>query len=82
MGGQPTRDGPPAWELGVGLTTPHHKKIILLRIFTRGLGHGLILWIIDLSKGKWTLDLKRGMSEICIGQVRSGQSRKKYQNIS
>jgi hypothetical protein len=24
--GQPTRGGLPAWELGVGLTTPHRKK--------------------------------------------------------
>jgi hypothetical protein len=24
--GQPTRGGPPAWGLGVGLTTPHRKK--------------------------------------------------------
>jgi hypothetical protein len=24
--GQPTRGDPPAWELGVGLTTPHRKK--------------------------------------------------------
>jgi hypothetical protein len=23
---QPTRDGPPAWGLSVGLTTPHRKK--------------------------------------------------------
>jgi hypothetical protein len=29
--GQPTRGGPPAWGLGVGLTTPHRKKISLLR---------------------------------------------------
>jgi hypothetical protein len=24
--GQPTRGGPPAWGLGVRLTTPHRKK--------------------------------------------------------
>jgi hypothetical protein len=24
--GQPKKDGPPAWYLGVGLTTPHRKK--------------------------------------------------------
>jgi hypothetical protein len=24
--GQPTRGGPPAWGLGVGLTAPHRKK--------------------------------------------------------
>jgi hypothetical protein len=23
---KPTRGGPPAWGLGVGLTAPHHKK--------------------------------------------------------
>jgi hypothetical protein len=28
----------------MGLTTPHRKKISLLRKFTRSLGHGLILW--------------------------------------
>jgi hypothetical protein len=26
--GQTTRGGPPAWGLGVGLTTPHRKKQI------------------------------------------------------
>jgi hypothetical protein len=29
---QPTRGGPPAWGLGVGLTTLHRKKISLLYI--------------------------------------------------
>jgi hypothetical protein len=24
--GEPTKSGPPAWGLGVGLTTPHRKK--------------------------------------------------------
>jgi hypothetical protein len=37
----------PAWRLGVGLTTPHSKIICLLRKFTRSLGHGLILWIME-----------------------------------
>jgi hypothetical protein len=41
-----------------------------------------LLWIMDLSKGKWTRDLERGMSKVYIGQVRSGQSTKKSQNIS
>jgi hypothetical protein len=38
-----TRDGPPAWGLGVGLTTPCHKKIRLLRNVKKGLGLGQIL---------------------------------------
>jgi hypothetical protein len=37
------RGGPPAWELGVGQTTPHHKKISLLRNVKKGLGLGRIL---------------------------------------
>jgi hypothetical protein len=28
--GQPTRGGPPAWGLGVGLTTPHHKIFFIV----------------------------------------------------
>jgi hypothetical protein len=40
--------------VGRGATTPHRKKIILLRKFRRSLRHGLILWIMDLSKGKCT----------------------------
>jgi hypothetical protein len=35
--------------LGVGLTTPHRKKISLLRSITKGLGPGRIIWINDLS---------------------------------
>jgi len=31
--GQPTRGGPPAWRLGVGLTTPHRKKLICYEMF-------------------------------------------------
>jgi hypothetical protein len=31
--GQPRRVGPPAWELGVVLTTPHRNKIICCKMF-------------------------------------------------
>jgi hypothetical protein len=41
--------GPPAWQLGIGLTALHHKKINLLQNVTEGLGPGWILWINDLS---------------------------------
>jgi hypothetical protein len=44
-GEQPTRGGPPAWGLGVGLTTPHRKKISLLQKFSRSLRPGRIPWI-------------------------------------
>jgi hypothetical protein len=29
--GQTTRDGPPAWVLDVGLTTPHHKNKLVMK---------------------------------------------------
>jgi len=45
---QPTRGGPPACGLGVGLTTPHRKKSNALRNVSKGLGPVLILWN-DLS---------------------------------
>jgi hypothetical protein len=32
--GQTTRDGPPAWELGVGLTTLHHKNKLVTKNLT------------------------------------------------
>jgi hypothetical protein len=32
---QPTRGGPPAWGLGELLTTPHLKKLVMLRNITR-----------------------------------------------
>jgi hypothetical protein len=51
--GEPIRGGPPALGLGVGLTTPHNKKI-LLRTFKRGLGLKRFPWINDLSERKWT----------------------------
>jgi len=31
--GQPTRGGPPAWGLGVGLTTPHRIKVTCYEMF-------------------------------------------------
>jgi hypothetical protein len=43
----------PAWWLGVGLTTPHRKKIRLLLNTYISLGLGWILWIIGLSYGIW-----------------------------
>jgi hypothetical protein len=36
------RDGPPAWRLGMGLTTPHHKKTACYRM-----SHGAL----DLENG-------------------------------
>jgi hypothetical protein len=71
--GQPTRGGPPAWEMGVGLTTPHRRKISLLQKTTRSLGPGRIPWINDPRERKWIWDLAPGMLEVCIGQVHSGQ---------
>jgi hypothetical protein len=48
--GQPTRDGPPAWGLGVGLTTPHRKKISLLRKIKKPQTwtHGAETWSLTL----------------------------------
>jgi hypothetical protein len=46
-----TRDGPPAWGVGVGLTTLQHKKNKPLRIFSESLGLGQILWVNDISYG-------------------------------
>jgi hypothetical protein len=40
---------PPAWGLGAGLTTPHHKKISLLQNGTKGLGPG---WAQDRDQWK------------------------------
>jgi hypothetical protein len=37
----------------VGLTTPHCKKISLLRTFKRGLEPGRIPWINDLSENRY-----------------------------
>jgi hypothetical protein len=41
--GQPTGGGPPAWRLSEVLTTPHRKKLNMLRNIHRGLGIGPIL---------------------------------------
>jgi hypothetical protein len=41
--GQPTRGGPLAQGLGVGLTTPRCKIFLLLQNVPKPLGHGLIL---------------------------------------
>jgi hypothetical protein len=45
--------GPPAWGLGVVLTTTHRKNFLLLRNVSKRLGPGLMLWY-DLSYGKGT----------------------------
>jgi hypothetical protein len=63
---------PPGWVLGVGPTTPHLKKIHLLRKFIRSLGSGKIPWINDLNEREWMRDLVLGMLKVCLGQVRSG----------
>jgi hypothetical protein len=40
--GQPTRSGPPAWGLGKGLTTLHHKeKQLVTKCYTERLGWSL-----------------------------------------
>ena len=65
--------GPPGWEFGEVLTTPHHKnKRIILRVVYKSLGPGRILWY-DLSNGERTRDLVLGMLGACIGQVYSQQ---------
>jgi hypothetical protein len=51
------------------LITRHCKKISLLQNVKKGLGIQQILWINDLSSGKWARDLAYGMTELCIGQV-------------
>jgi hypothetical protein len=48
---QPTRGGPPAWWLGVGLTTPHCKNFLLLRNVSKRVGPGPILWFKVGSSG-------------------------------
>jgi len=35
--GQLTRGGPSAWGFGIGLTTPHHKKLICYKVFQSAL---------------------------------------------
>jgi hypothetical protein len=51
-----TRDGTPAWRLGVGLTNPCHKKSLLWKVLN-SLGPRWILWIKNLSDGIWRRDL-------------------------
>jgi hypothetical protein len=46
--GEPTGGGPPAWKLGVGLTTPGEKYILLQNV-KKALGIGRILWIMLLK---------------------------------
>jgi hypothetical protein len=48
-----TVGGPPAWELGGGLTTLPCKTQYLLRNTTHSLGPGWIIWH-NPSTGKWT----------------------------
>jgi hypothetical protein len=66
--GQITRDGLPAWGLGVGLTTPNRKKN-LLRKLLKSLGPGRIFWINDPSYGIWIWDLALRMLEVCVGRI-------------
>jgi hypothetical protein len=58
--------GPPAWGVGVGPTTPHHKNFLLLHNVPKHLRPGLIL-LHDLSNGKRTCDLVLGMLGVSIG---------------
>jgi hypothetical protein len=58
--------GLPAWRLGVGLRTPHHKTFLLLQNVSKCLGPGLILWH-DLSNGKRTQDMVLGMLGVSAG---------------
>jgi hypothetical protein len=62
--GQQRRGRPPAWELGVGLTASHLKKISLLRNVTKGLGLGRI-FLVDLREMRWG-----GMDEIDLAHDR------------
>jgi hypothetical protein len=64
--GKTTRGGPPDWGLGVGLTTPHNKR---LRNINMSFGLRQVPWINDISDGIRTLGLGHGMLEVCIGQV-------------
>jgi hypothetical protein len=55
--------------LGVGLTTPHHKNISLLRKFSRSLGPERIPWINDLKMELRELG-RDGMDWIDLAQDR------------
>jgi hypothetical protein len=49
-----TGGSPPAWGLGVGITTLRRTKIGVLGIVLESFGPGHILWINDLINGIWT----------------------------
>jgi len=57
--GKLTGGGPPAWVLAKGLTTPHHKKKLIMKCFT-----GPWNWMDSLDglgNRKWIWDLEHGM---------------------
>jgi hypothetical protein len=54
-------DGPPAWRFGEGLTTPHHKKLLVMKCYT-----GRHTWVESLA----------GFCEHCnvpLGSIKSGE---------
>jgi len=65
---QPIRGGLPAWGLGKGLTTTHHKNTCLLQNVTLGIRIGWILWN-DLGNGTWISVVELGMLGVCRGLV-------------
>jgi len=64
---QPADGCPPAWGLGKGLTTPHHKKKPVCYA-ALGLRNG---WIPrnDLSNRKWIWDLEHEILGVSLGHV-------------
>jgi hypothetical protein len=76
------KGGPPAWELGEGLTTPHCEKEYLLRnIYRQSFEPVLIIWN-DLTNETATRDLVPGMLGACIGQVYVRQQPGSYLDIN